>query len=241
MPGSSMGRSSGRNWAKKIFGKKACIRQAFGVMSPLATGCGSVWLERSVRDAEAARSNRAIPTIKKRTGSSEAGARFFMAAIWMHSLLSTVGPCNGGKGWPAFSAQSRSAYPGPAQSVGPGRRLSVFLRAFPRADRRPGFCREHLAGWGPVRLRPGCGRKRGKSPSCPICPSERRKADSSGRIKIYFWGTKIFDRAGRLLYTAFHDALVAQLDRATGYEPVGQEFESLRAHHNKNKRLAVTG
>ena len=37
------------------------------------------------------------------------------------------------------------------------------------------------------------------------------------------------------------DAAVAQLDRATGYEPVGQEFESLRAHHNKNKRLAVTG
>ena len=41
----------------------------------------------------------------------------------------------------------------------------------------------------------------------------------------------MFDRAGRLLYIAFHDALVAQLDRATGYEPVGQEFESLRAHH----------
>ena len=35
-------------------------------MSSLATGCGSVWLERSVRDAEAARSNRAIPTIKNR-------------------------------------------------------------------------------------------------------------------------------------------------------------------------------
>ena len=33
-------------------------------MSSLATGCGSVWLERSVRDAEAARSNRAIPTRK---------------------------------------------------------------------------------------------------------------------------------------------------------------------------------
>lgn len=28
----------------------------------LLTGCGSVWLERSVRDAETARSNRAIPT-----------------------------------------------------------------------------------------------------------------------------------------------------------------------------------
>ena len=33
------------------------------------------------------------------------------------------------------------------------------------------------------------------------------------------------------LYIASHGALVAQLDRATGYEPVGQEFESLRAHH----------
>ena len=30
------------------------------------TGCGSAWLERSVRDAEAARSNRAIPTRKNR-------------------------------------------------------------------------------------------------------------------------------------------------------------------------------
>ena len=55
-------------------------------MSSLATGCGSVWLERSVRDAEAARSNRAIPTIKKQTGSSEAGARFFM-------LQAVCGPC----------------------------------------------------------------------------------------------------------------------------------------------------
>jgi hypothetical protein len=27
-------------------------------------------------------------------------------------------------------------------------------------------------------------------------------------------------------------APVAQLDRATGYEPVGREFESLRAHHS---------
>ena len=34
------------------------------------------------------------------------------------------------------------------------------------------------------------------------------------------------------------NALVAQLDRATGYEPVGQEFESLRAHH-KNQALTV--
>ena len=27
------------------------------------------------------------------------------------------------------------------------------------------------------------------------------------------------------------DALLAQLDRVTGYEPVGQGFESLAAHH----------
>ena len=51
----------------------------------------------------------------------------------------------------------------------------------------------------------------------------------------------MLDSVSCFLYIAFHDALVAQLDRATGYEPVGQEFESLRAHHNKNKRLAVTG
>jgi hypothetical protein len=29
----------------------------------------------------------------------------------------------------------------------------------------------------------------------------------------------------------FHNAPVAQLDRASGYEPEGREFESLRAHH----------
>ena len=33
-------------------------------------------------------------------------------------------------------------------------------------------------------------------------------------------------------YLHFSVALVAQLDRATGYEPVGREFESLLAHQN---------
>ena|GEM_PF-1359230 len=33
----------------------------------------------------------------------------------------------------------------------------------------------------------------------------------------------------------FH-ALVAQLDRVTGYEPVGQGFESLRARHHRFNR-----
>ena len=32
-------------------------------------------------------------------------------------------------------------------------------------------------------------------------------------------------------------AFVAQLDRAFGYEPKGQGFESLRAHHNIGKWL----
>ena len=41
----------------------------------------------------------------------------------------------------------------------------------------------------------------------------------------------MLDSVSCFLYIASHDALVAQLDRATGYEPVGQEFESLRAHH----------
>ena len=51
----------------------------------------------------------------------------------------------------------------------------------------------------------------------------------------------MLDSVSCFLYIASHDALVAQLDRATGYEPVGQEFESLRAHHNKDKRSAITG
>ena len=48
-------------------------------------------------------------------------------------------------------------------------------------------------------------------------------------------------RKKRLTFSArttnvlFHQALVAQLDRATGYEPVGREFESLRAHHSRAK------
>ena len=32
----------------------------------------------------------------------------------------------------------------------------------------------------------------------------------------------------------FHSAPVAQLDRASGYEPEGREFESPRAHHSLN-------
>ncbi len=32
-------------------------------------------------------------------------------------------------------------------------------------------------------------------------------------------------------YPPFRSAPLAQLDRASGYEPEGREFESLRAHH----------
>ncbi len=33
-------------------------------------------------------------------------------------------------------------------------------------------------------------------------------------------------------------APVAQLDRATGFEPVGRGFESLRAHHKYNRFIS---
>ena len=42
---------------------------------------------------------------------------------------------------------------------------------------------------------------------------------------------KMLDGHGGFAYVGGCRALVAQLDRATGYEPVGREFESLRAHH----------
>ena len=44
-------------------------------------------------------------------------------------------------------------------------------------------------------------------------------------------GEKMLDERPTFPYVHRCRALVAQLDRATGYEPVGQEFESLRAHH----------
>ncbi len=36
---------------------------------------------------------------------------------------------------------------------------------------------------------------------------------------------------GKLFSSQAHGAPVAQLDRASGYEPEGREFESPRAHH----------
>lgn len=46
---------------------------------------------------------------------------------------------------------------------------------------------------------------------------------------------KTLDGHGAFSYVDGCWALVAQLDRATGYEPVGREFESLRAHHSRAK------
>ena len=43
-------------------------------------------------------------------------------------------------------------------------------------------------------------------------------------------------RARGACYNGFC-APVAQLDRASGYEPEGRMFESFRAHHNKIKHL----
>src|SRR2546427_589474 len=39
--------------------------------------------------------------------------------------------------------------------------------------------------------------------------------------------------ARRMLHYGLHRAPVAQLDRASGFEPEGREFESLRARHSK--------
>src|SRR5260370_19063877 len=40
---------------------------------------------------------------------------------------------------------------------------------------------------------------------------------------------------GKLFASHAHGAPVAQLDRASGYEPEGREFESPRAHHLSSK------
>ena len=41
--------------------------------------------------------------------------------------------------------------------------------------------------------------------------------------------------------TAVKNALVAQLDRVTGYEPVGRGFESLQARQKHRSRDSVVG
>ena len=45
-----------------------------------------------------------------------------------------------------------------------------------------------------------------------------------------------------LIYLPFHGtyALIAQLDRVTGYEPVGRGFESLSARQQNGNRFSVS-
>ena len=43
-----------------------------------------------------------------------------------------------------------------------------------------------------------------------------------------------------MLFKKNHLAPVAQLDRVPGYEPVGREFESLRAHQKKNSAIRLS-
>ncbi len=200
-------------------------------MSPLATGCGSVWLERSVRDAEAARSNRAIPTIKKQTGSSEAGARFLFPKSGMCSLLCGACACDAG-GRRCLASKRHSCRPayavcgsgcrGDPRGGAAGTLLpSIAAPFFVGHIRCPGLLCCSLPGGSE------CGERDCLAPSA--IPEAGRQAAAFAQKMIFC--AKVFDRTGRLLYIAFHNALVAQLDRATGYEPVGQEFESLRAHH----------
>src|SRR5580765_6752070 len=46
-----------------------------------------------------------------------------------------------------------------------------------------------------------------------------------------FSGRRFLDIIGRRSFPVNQVAPLAQLDRASGYEPEGREFESLRAHH----------
>ena len=205
----------------------------------ITAGCGSVWLERSVRDAEAARSNRAIPTIKKQTGSSEAGARFLFPKSGMCSLLCGACACDAGgrRGLASKRHSCRPAYAvcgsgcrGDPRGGAAGTLLpSIAAPFFAGHIRCPGLRCCSLPGGSE------CGERDCLAPSA--IPEAGRQAAAFAQKMIFC--AKVFDRTGRLLYIAFHNALVAQLDRATGYEPVGQEFESLRAHHHKDKRSAV--
>lgn len=140
-------------------------------MSSLATGCGSVWLERSVRDAEAARSNRAIPTIKKQTGSSEAGARFFMVkAICAPCRVPSV-PVRGGRE-SVLSPKAFGLFLNCRKSWNQVAGEFVYhSRAFSRAD--SGFCSNIRQPVCVVRRCPDGGRKWGeRGLACHVVPSK---------------------------------------------------------------------
>src|SRR5712691_11212441 len=61
-------------------------------------------------------------------------------------------------------------------------------------------------------------------------PSYRRVWPSSRRISIR-WILPRLDARRRAVLIFIYRAPLAQLDRASGYEPEGREFESLRARH----------
>src|SRR5208283_5523443 len=65
----------------------------------------------------------------------------------------------------------------------------------------------------------------GKIPSVPVIAAAQRKG----------WVRHLKRLSQARCYNGLR-APVAQLDRASGYEPEGRVFESLRAHH-KNQRL----
>ena len=70
-----------------------------------------------------------------------------------------------------------------------------------------------------------------------------RRAQAPGMLQQVLPG-RIFSR-GNFRYNRSRRrhsppiAPLAQLDRASGYEPEGREFESLRAHHSKTRKLGL--
>lgn len=63
--------------------------------------------------------------------------------------------------------------------------------------------------------------------------SEHKKLQNFGDKGQYRPFSPSYKRGN--LYTPLFHAPVAQLDRVTGFEPVGREFESLRAHQLPSK------
>ena len=63
-------------------------------------------------------------------------------------------------------------------------------------------------------------------------PSGRRRSPAKG-----VWGLNPIEGSNPS-FSAMFFAPVAQLDRVSGYEPEGREFESLRARHNSIIKLS---
>ena len=63
----------------------------------------------------------------------------------------------------------------------------------------------------------------------------KRKKSKKLKIPLAFFCKRCYTKQAVKRNASFRYAAVAQLDRVTGYEPVGRGFESLSAHQKKAK------